>query len=53
MYLYNIKPPFLCSLRHCIHTGSGAHQASYPMGTGGSSPGGTEVGAWSWTLTCI
>jgi hypothetical protein len=24
----------------CIQTGSGAHQASYPMGTGGSFPGG-------------
>jgi hypothetical protein len=24
----------------CVHTGSEAHQASYPMGTGGSFPGG-------------
>jgi hypothetical protein len=24
----------------CIHTGSGAHPASYPMGTGGPFPGG-------------
>jgi hypothetical protein len=24
----------------CIQTGSGAHPASYPMGTGGSFPGG-------------
>jgi hypothetical protein len=24
----------------CVHTGSGAHPASYPMGTGGSFPGG-------------
>jgi hypothetical protein len=23
------------SLRHCVHTGSEAHPASYPMGTGG------------------
>jgi hypothetical protein len=27
------------SLLHRIHTGSGAHSASYPMGTGGSFPG--------------
>jgi hypothetical protein len=24
----------------CIHTSSGAHPASYPMGTGGPFPGG-------------
>jgi hypothetical protein len=24
----------------CVQTGSGAHSASYPMGTGGSFPGG-------------
>jgi hypothetical protein len=29
---------FSCSL--CVHTGSGAHQASCPMGTGGPFPGG-------------
>jgi len=28
------------SLRHRVQTGSGAHQASYPMGTLGSYPGG-------------
>jgi hypothetical protein len=28
----------------CVQTGSGAHPASYPMGTGGSFPGGK---AWS------
>jgi hypothetical protein len=27
------------SLRHRIQTGSGAHPASYPIGTGGSLPG--------------
>jgi hypothetical protein len=27
----------------CVQTGSGAHPASYPMGTGGHFPGGT---AW-------
>jgi hypothetical protein len=24
----------------CVQTGSGAHPASYPMGTGGTLPGG-------------
>jgi hypothetical protein len=28
---------FSCSL--CVQTGSGAHPASYPMGTGGPFPG--------------
>jgi hypothetical protein len=28
------------SSRPCVQTGSGAHLASYPMGTGGSFPGG-------------
>jgi hypothetical protein len=27
-------------LRHCVQTGSDAYPASYPMGTGGSFPGG-------------
>jgi len=27
------------SLRHHVQTGSGAHPASYPMGTGGCFPG--------------
>jgi hypothetical protein len=27
------------SVLHSVHTGSGADPASYPMGTGGSSPG--------------
>jgi hypothetical protein len=29
----------------CFQTGSGAHLASYPMGTGGSFPGGKAAGA--------
>jgi hypothetical protein len=33
------------SLRHRVHTGSGAHPASYPMGTGGSVPEGKVAGA--------
>jgi hypothetical protein len=38
------------SLHHRVHNGSGAHPASYPMGTRGSFPGGKAAGAWSWPL---
>jgi hypothetical protein len=41
------------SLRHSVQTGSEAHPASYPMGTGGAFPGGEAAGAWSWPLTFI
>jgi len=34
-------------LYHCIQTGSAAHLASYPMGTGGSSLV-VNPGTWSW-----
>jgi hypothetical protein len=34
-----------CSLLRSVQTGSGAHPASYPMGTGGSSPGGKAAEA--------
>jgi hypothetical protein len=34
------------SLRHRVHTGSGAHPASYPVGTGSSYFGGKAAGAW-------
>jgi hypothetical protein len=33
------------SLLHIVQTDSGSHPASYPMGTGGSFPGGKEAGA--------
>jgi hypothetical protein len=33
------------SLLHVVQTGSGVHPTSYPMGTGGSSPGGKAAGA--------
>jgi hypothetical protein len=34
------------SLHHRVQNGSGAHPASYPMGTGGGSfPGGKAAGA--------
>jgi hypothetical protein len=39
------------SLRHSVHTSSGAHTASYPVDTGGSSPGGKVVCTWSWPVT--
>jgi hypothetical protein len=32
-------------LLHRVQTGSGAHRASYPMGTGGYFPGGKAAGA--------
>jgi hypothetical protein len=35
------------SLHHCVQNGSGAHPASYPMGTKGSFPGSKAAGAWS------
>jgi hypothetical protein len=41
------------SLHHRVQNGSGAHPASYPMGTRGSFPGGKAAGAWSWPLTSI
>jgi len=34
---------------YCVQSGSGAHAASYPMGTGGS-PRGKAVGTWSLPL---
>jgi hypothetical protein len=39
------------SLHHSVHTGSGAHPASYPVSTRGSFPGGKAAGEWSWPLT--
>jgi hypothetical protein len=41
------------SLHHRVQNGSGAHPASYPMGTRRSFPGGKAAGAWSWPLTSI
>jgi hypothetical protein len=41
------------SLHHRVQNGSGAHQASYTMGTKSSFPGGKAAGAWSWPLTSI
>jgi hypothetical protein len=39
------------SLHHRVQTGTGAHPASYPMGTGGSFLDGKVAGAWSYTST--
>jgi hypothetical protein len=39
------------SLPHVVQTGSRAHPASSPMGTGGSFPRGKVAGACSWPLT--
>jgi hypothetical protein len=33
-------------LLYSVQTGSGAHSASYPMGTRGSFPGGKAAGAY-------
>jgi hypothetical protein len=41
------------SLHHRVQSGSGAHPASYPMGTGDSFSGGKAAGEWSWPLTSI
>jgi len=42
------------SLRHrCVQNCSGAHPASYPLGTRGRFPGGKAAGSWSWPLTSI
>jgi hypothetical protein len=41
------------SLHHHVQTGSGAHTASYLIGTRGSFPGGKVVGLWSWQLPSI
>jgi hypothetical protein len=39
------------SLHHRVKNGSGAHTASYPMGTRVSFPGSKVPGEWSWPLT--
>jgi hypothetical protein len=40
-------------LNHRVQNSSGAHPASYPMGTRGSFSGGKVDGVWSWPLTSI
>jgi len=41
------------SFHHCVQNGSGAHTASYPMGTKSSFSGSKAGEAWSWPLTSI
>jgi hypothetical protein len=41
------------SFHHRVQTGSGAHPASYPMGTRRSFPGGKVAVVWRWPLTYI
>jgi hypothetical protein len=41
------------SVHHHDQNGSGAHSASYPVGTRGSFPGGKAAGEWSRPLTSI
>jgi hypothetical protein len=41
------------SLHHRVQNGSGAHPASYPMGTRCSFSGVKAAGEWSWPLTSI
>jgi hypothetical protein len=35
----------ILSVRHLVHSGSGSHPASYPMGTGGFFSGGKAAGS--------
>jgi len=39
------------SIRNRVHTGSGAHSVSYPMGTWSFLHRGKAAGSWSWPLT--
>jgi hypothetical protein len=41
------------SLLRNVQTGSGAHLASYTMGTVSCFPGGKAAGTWTWPLTSI
>jgi hypothetical protein len=41
------------SLHHRVQNGSGAHPASYPVGTRSSFSGGKASRAWSWPLASI
>jgi hypothetical protein len=38
-FLFDSRQGKSSSLLHSVHTSSGAHSASYPMGTGALSPG--------------
>jgi hypothetical protein len=40
-----VGPGMVKNFLHVVQTGSGAHPASYPVGTEGSFPGGKAAGA--------
>jgi hypothetical protein len=40
-----VRVPVVKNFLHVVQTGSRAHPVSYPMGTGGSFPGGKAAGA--------
>jgi hypothetical protein len=50
---YPFVTAFSILFHHRIQNLSGAHPASYSVGTRGSFPGGKAAGAWSWPLTSI
>jgi hypothetical protein len=41
----SLRPSRVKNFLHFVQTGSEVHPASYPMGTGGSFPGGKAAGA--------
>jgi hypothetical protein len=41
----SLSPGMVKHFLHVVHTGSGVHPTSYPMGTRGSFPGGKAAGA--------
>jgi hypothetical protein len=49
----NATSHFLPITYRSVQNGSGAHQASYPMGIRGSFSGDKAAAAWSWPLTSI
>jgi len=55
-HLFQHLQVFLISnffLRRRVQTCSGAHPATYLMGTGSSFPAGKAAGAWSWSHNTI
>jgi hypothetical protein len=41
------RPRFDSYILHSVQTGLQVHGVSYPMGTGGSTPGGKAAGEWN------
>jgi hypothetical protein len=44
---------YILYIIHHVQNGSGAHPASYTVGTRAPFPAGKAAGAWSWLLTFI